>query len=308
VQLGIYLTGAVAASVVLLRDIPGGWPHVMAVAADQHKLRVFDFAWDVTRGYTFWSGLIGGAFLTTATHGTDQFMVQRYLCSRSPGDARKALLVSGVFVFVQFVLFLAIGLMLYAFYLGHASSELASITVGGRVQTDRLFPLFIVNHLPTGLAGLVVAAILAAAMSSSLNASAAAAVGDFYMPLTNGRRPERHYLNVSRLLTVLFGLVQIGVGLAAISLSRRVVDEVLGIASFTNGVILGVFLLGTFGPRVRERGAFAGMATGAALMLLVKVLTPINWQWYVLIGSVTTFVAGVTVSRLLGETAADDVR
>jgi Na+/proline symporter len=290
IQLGIYLVGAGAAIVVLLQNIPGGTDEVMRVASAQGKLRVFDFAFDVTRGYTFWSGVIGGAFLTTATHGTDQFMVQRYLCSRSPGDARKALLVSGVFVLVQFFIFLVIGLLLYVFYTGHAPSELGAITLGGRLQTDRVLPQFIVTHLPVGLAGLVSAAILAAAMSSSLN--------------TGQRRTEAHYLNVSRAATIVFGLLQIGVALAAISLSRRVVDEVLGIASFTNGVILGVFLLGTFTGFVRRRGAFVGMAVGAAVMLAVKLLTPVNWQWYVLIGSLTTLVAGILASRLLDERAA----
>jgi solute:Na+ symporter, SSS family len=172
------------------------------------------------------------------------------------------------------------------------------LTVDGRVASDRVFPQFIVSHLPAGLMGLVVAAILAAAMSSSLNASAAAALADFYQPLTRGARSERHYLNASRLFTVIFGLLQIGVGLAAIRISRRIVDEVLGIASFTNGVILGVFLLGTFTVVVGRRGAFVGMAVGAIVMLAVRVLTPINWQWYVLIGSLATLIAGVIVSQL----------
>ncbi len=190
VQLGIYLVGAIASAVVLWQNIPGGWHEVSSVALAQGKLRVFDFAFDLTRGYTFWSGLIGGAFLTTATHGTDQFMVQRYLCSDSERSARKALLVSGGFVFVQFALFLGIGTLLYVFYTAHAPTELTALTIDGRVATDRVFPQFIVTHLPPGLTGLVVAAILAAAMSSSLNASAAAAVGDFYMPFTAGRRSE----------------------------------------------------------------------------------------------------------------------
>ena len=150
IQLGIYLIGAGAAIVVLLQNIPGGAAEVMSVASAQGKLHVFDFAFDVTRGYTFWSGVIGGAFLTTATHGTDQFMVQRYLCSRSPGDARKALLVSGVFVLAQFFIFLVIGLLLYVFYTGHAAAELGAITVGGRVQTDRVLPQFIVEPSADG--------------------------------------------------------------------------------------------------------------------------------------------------------------
>ena len=301
VQLGIYLVGAIASAVVLWQNIPGGWHEVSSVALAHGKLRVFDFAFDVTRGYTFWSGLIGGAFLTTATHGTDQFMVQRYLCSDSERSARKALLVSGAFVFVQFALFLGIGTLLYVFYTAHAPTELTGLTIDGRVATDRVFPQFIVTHLPPGLTGLVVAAILAAAMSSSLNASAAAAVGDFYMPFTAGQRSERHYLNASRLLTVIFGVLQIVVGLAAIRLSRRIVDEVLGIASFTNGLILGVFLLGTFTVLVQRRGAFVGMMIGAAVMLAVRLLTTVNWQWYVLIGSVATFAAGIGASGLLAE-------
>ena len=302
VQLGIYLLGAVMAAMLLLENIPGGWGEVVAVAGASRKFQVIDFTFDLTRGYTFWAGLLGGAFLTTATHGTDQMMVQRYLCSRSPGLARRALLVSGGVVFAQFALFLLIGTMLYVYYTGAAAGELASLTVDGRVQTDRVFPHFIVTHLPPGISGLVVAAIFAAAMStlsSSLNSSAAAAVGDFYLPWTGRARSDRHYLTVSRGLTAAFGVCQVAIAIAAISFSRRVVDEVLGIASFTNGVILGVFLLGTFTTGVRQRGAFAGMATGAAVMLAVKLFTPINWQWYVLIGSMATYAAGVAASRAL---------
>jgi Na+/proline symporter len=305
VQLVIYVVGALVAAYVLLDRIPGGWTAVQAAAAPHDKFRVLDFTFDLSRGYTFWSGVIGGAFLTTATHGTDQLMVQRYLSSRNERDARWALLTSGVVVLAQFVLFLLIGTMLYAYYAG-APAELAAITSAGHVQTDRVFPLFIVTQLPPGITGLVIAAIFAAAMStlsSSLNSSAAAAVGDFYLPMTRGERGDAHYLRVARWLTVGWGVVQIAVAFVAIRLSTRVVDEVLGIASFTNGIILGIFFLGTFAPRVQERAAFAGALVGAAVMLTVKLGTPISWQWYVLIGSVTTYVAGVLTARVAG--AAD---
>jgi len=308
VQLVIYLVGAVAAAIVLVHAIPGGWSEVVATASAAGKFRVLDWTWSLTKGYTFWAGIIGGAFLTTATHGTDQLMVQRYLCSRSANEARVSLLTSGVVVFVQFVLFLTIGTMLYVFYL-HAPGELSSITVAGRVQTDRVFPLFIVSHLPPGLSGLVVAAIFAAAMStlsSSLNSSAAAAYGDFYLPLRGGTGGTSD-LAVSRTLTAVWGVVQIVVALVAISFSKRVVDEVLGIASFTNGVILGIFLLGTL-TRVGQRAAFAGALTGAAVMLAVKLGTAVSWQWYVLIGSVATFAVGAVAGRVLRETEAVDPR
>jgi SSS family transporter len=301
-QLGIYLIGALLAASVLVAQLPGGWSEVVTAGSAAGKFRVFDFDWDVTRSYTFWAGVLGGAFLTTATHGTDQMMVQRYLCSRSAGQARAALLASGVAVLAQFALFLLIGVMLFLLYTQHAPAEAAAFTVNGRLQSDRIFPTFIVNHLPAGAVGLVVAAIFAAAMStlsSSLNSSAAAAMGDFYMPWTAHARSDTHYLRVSRALTVAWGIAQMGVACLAIRVSSRVVDEVLGIASFTNGVILGVFLLGTFTTRVRERGALMGIIVGALVMLCVKLFTTVSWQWYVLVGSSTTFVAGAVSHRLL---------
>jgi Na+/proline symporter len=269
------------------------------------KFTLFDFTLDITKSNTFWAGLIGGAFLTTATHGTDQLMVQRYLCGNSPQEARKALLVSGVVVFAQFALFLFIGAMLYVFYHGYAASEMAAFTMDGKLRADRVFPHFIVSHLPTGVVGLVIAAIAAAAFTSSLNSQAATTIADFYIPLTKGERTEAHYLKASKLLTAMWGLVQIAAGaFAAFYLSRSMVDQVLDIQSFTNGVILGIFFLGTFTRRVQSAAAIAGIIAGAAVMLLVKFRTPVSWQWYVLIGSSVTFTVGCLVSLLLGERAA----
>lgn len=299
VQLVIYLAGALIAAWVLLGLIPGGWNEVVATGTAAGKFNWFDFTFDLTRSYTFWSGVIGGAFLTTATHGTDQLMVQRYLCSRSTREARIALMTSGAVIFVQFMLFLLIGVMLFVYYRGEMAGEIAGLMVNGRVQSDRIFPQFIVQHLPAGILGLVVAAIFAAAMStlaSSLNSSAATAIGDFYLPITKGARSDRHYLRVSRFLTAFWGCLQIVVALAAIQFSRSAVDEVLGIASFTNGVILGVFFLGTLTKRVGQQAAFVGILVGASVMLFVKLRTGISWQWYVLIGSITTFLVGYAAS------------
>ncbi len=298
IQLGIYLLGAGIAAWLLLDKIPGGWSEVVATGSAAGKFRWFDFSLTLTKSYTFWSGVLGGAFLTTATHGTDQFMVQRYLCCSTTRQARAALLSSGVVIFLQFAFFLTIGTMLYVFYTSHASHEIANFTLGGRLQTDRIFPHFIVTQLPHGVVGLVMAAVIAAAMSSSLNSAASTSVGDFYMPMTGNRKPERHYLNVSRILTAIWGAVQIAVALLAINVSSRVVDEVLGIASFTNGVILGAFFLGTFTKHVGQGATFAGMVTGACVMLGVKLGTAISWQWYVLIGSLVTFASGYIFSLL----------
>lgn len=303
IQLVVYVGGALVAMFVLLSQIPGGWAEVREVGGAAGRFTLFDFTFDVTRGYTFWSGVIGGAFLTTATHGTDQMMVQRFLCAGSQSDARKALLWSGVVVFIQFTIFLLIGAMLFVYYTQHAPGEIASFTRDGRILGDRIFPFFVINHLPPGVVGLVLAAIFAAAMStlsSSLNSSAAAAVNDFYIPATQGRRDERHYLAMSRGATLTFGLLQIGIGIVAISFSSRVVDEVLGIASFTNGIILGVFLLGTL-TRVAQPAAFAGILGGSSVMLAVKLGTAVSWQWYVLIGSLVTLSVGVLAQRFLAD-------
>ena len=219
IQLVVYLVGAVIAASILLREIPGGWAEVQAVAGPAGKFQIFDFTFSLSKSYTFWSGVIGGAFLTTATHGTDQLMVQRYFCASNEHQARKALLWSGAVVFLQFILFLLIGTMLYVYYTQHAPGEIASFMQDGRLQADRIFPYYIVRHLPPGIVGLVLAAIFAAAMStlsSSLNSSSAAAVNDFYVPATDGRRDQRHYLNMSRILTGVFGLVQIAVAIVAI--------------------------------------------------------------------------------------------
>lgn len=303
IQLVVYLVGALIAAAILLRDIPGGWAEVQAVAGPAGKFQLFDFTLGFTKSYTFWSGVIGGAFLTTATHGTDQLMVQRYFCASNEHQARKALLWSGAVVFLQFVLFLLIGTMLWVYYTQHATGEIASFMQDGRLQGDRIFPYYIVRHLPHGVVGLVLAAIFAAAMStlsSSLNSSAAAAVNDFYVPATGGAKGDRHYLNTSRVLTGVFGMIQIAVAIAAISLSKRVVDEVLGIASFTNGVILGVFFLGTF-TTIGQRSAFAGILGGSLVMLWIKLGTGVSWQWYVLIGSIATFVLGWITARILAD-------
>ncbi|MFN0120441.1 MAG: sodium:solute symporter [Blastocatellia bacterium] len=303
-QLGIYLVGAFVAAFILLQDIPGGVSEVLSAGTAAGKFTMFDFVWDITKSNTFWSGLIGGAFLTTATHGTDQLMVQRYLCGAEPKEARKALLVSGVVVLAQFALFLFIGVMLYVFYNKYAPGEMGAFLVDGKMRADRVFPHFIVTHLPTGVVGLVMAAIAAAAFTSSLNSQAATTMADFYMPMTGGKKSEAHYLGVSKLVTFLWGIVQMVTGtFAAIWLTRSMVDQVLDIQSFTNGVILGIFFLGTFTRRVQSMGAMIGIAAGAALMLYVKFGTPVSWQWYVLIGSTVTFITGVIASRLLGERA-----
>jgi SSS family transporter len=295
VQLAIYLGGALAAAIVLARAIPGGVPAAIALAAAHHKFRFLDFALDATKSYTFWAGVIGGCFLTMSTHGTDQYMVQRYLCTDRPRKAAAALIASGVVVLVQFIGFLFIGVLLFAFYRPDRLPDYATGFAAAPFHApDQVFPDFITRHLPAGLSGLVVAAIFAAAMSSSLNSIAATFVADLYAPLVRDRS-DKHYLNVSRLLTVIAGVLQIAVGLALINQNQSALNTALGVASLINGPILGVFLLGAT-KRGGPTAAFIGIAAGLAAVLAVAYGTHVAWPWYTVVGSLTTVIIGVLVS------------
>lgn len=298
VQLGIYIAGAIAAAVVLINLIPGGVGGAVALGAAHDKFRVLDFTFDLTRSYVFWAGLIGGCFLTMSTHGTDQFMVQRYLSTDGPRKAALGLLSSGIVVLAQFIGFLFIGVLLFAFYRpdqlpGYAAAAAAAPFAA----PDQVFPDFITRHLPSGISGLVVAAIFAAAMSSSLNSIAATAVADLYTPVVPNRS-DRHYLKVSRLLTVVAGVIQILVALAMLRQTRSALDAALSVASLINGPILGVFLLGSL-KRGRKQSALIGMSAGLALVLTLRFATAVAWPWYTVVGSLTTLAVGLLTDKFL---------
>jgi SSS family solute:Na+ symporter len=321
VQLGIYLAGAALAGLVLIMTIKGGWGQAISLGEQYHKFNFIDFGIrpttyaftapftnralsftlpiDFTKTYTFWAGLLGGCFLTMSTHGTDQYLVQRYLCTDKPRRAAAALLSSGAVVFAQFIGFLFIGVLLFAFYAPHTdpaygslANGVATLPLGDTFQAvggDRVFPDFITKFMPSGLSGLVVAAIFAAALSSSLNSIAATAVNDLYKPF-KPRRDDKHYLRVGHWLTLLWGIIQIGVALIAMRQNRSALDQALSVASLINGPVLGVFLVGTFLRRVSEPPALIGMLSSILVMLYIRFWTPIAWTWYVLIGSVITFL------------------
>jgi Na+/proline symporter len=293
---------------VILEKIPGGWEHVWSVASEARKFQVFDFGFAFTadffsRTYTFWAGLIGGCFLTTASHGTEQLMVQRLLAARSQRESRAALLSSWVVIFFQFSLFLLIGVILYVFY-----SESA---VAAPYPTDRIYPDFIWRYLPRGIAGLVVAAILAAAMSNlsaALNSLAATTIMDFYKPLVADRsehpHSEKRYLRLARGATVFWGVVLLLIGWMARKWGS-VLEAGLSIASILYGALLGVFLMGVLTRRVGEKAAMAGMVAGLGGMICVKAYTSIAWTWYVLIGTAITVLVGCLAALFEREGTSD---
>ncbi len=294
-QLLVYFIGGVVTLCLLASTLDGGWGQLQAFGMGEHKFRVFDFTWNFSDPMTFWAGLIGGTFLSLGTHGTDQMIVQRLLSARSQSEAGRALMLSGVVVLFQFMLFLLIGIGLAAFFAEHPPNE--AITRG-----DAAYAEYIVRHMPTGLAGLVLAAVFAAAMStlsSSLNSSAATLVSDFSGPSNGSPEVARRRLMFSRGFTIVFGVIQAGLAIVAARLSPSVVMDALAIAAFTAGVMLGVFCLGLFTRRPGQWSAVVGMLTGLTVLSMIKFQTTIAWPWYPLIGSLTTFFAGWGLSWLI---------
>jgi SSS family transporter len=306
IQFVLYMAGGVVMAVLIVKLLPGGWQLFAAFAGEHDKLRVFDFRFDVSEPYVFCTALIGGIFLTMGTHGTDQMMVQRYLCARNQGDAGRALFYSGIVVFFQFALFLLIGVGLACFF----SIVKPSTPIE---RGDQAVGVFLVDRMPAGLLGLLLAAVFAAAMStlsSSLNSSAASALNDLYLPFAKEKPEGPQLVRLSRRLTIVFGVIQIGVGIGAGYLSRNVVSEALAIAGFVVGILLGVFLLGLWVPRANARAATLAMTCGLAATAaakfgppLVRLWSPkfsesIAWPWLPVVGSLTTLTTGWLLTHL----------
>lgn len=298
VQMFVYLAGAAAVALALLTQIPGGWDEIVRVGRETSRFTMFDLSFDLTRPYTLWAGVFGGIALTLSTHGTDQFLVQRLLSAQSARAASRGLVLSGFIVFVQFTLFLLIGVMLFAFYQHTSPPEALT-------RTDQILPFFVVQHVPHGLAGFIVAAIVAAALSPSLNAMAATTISDFYLPYVNPSADQATQMRVSKLATVVWGLVQLGVAVGAQLMERSVLDAGLAVLSFASGPVLGAFLIATLMSGVSEAPVFWGMVTGLVVMSGVWWATPVAFTWYVLIGATTTCAVALLLSMARSTAAAE---
>jgi SSS family solute:Na+ symporter len=305
-QAGIYISGGIGAILILGHLVPGGWSAIWSSASAAGKTKVLDFYPGFDRPHTVWAGLIGGAFLAMASHGTDQLIVQRLMSSRSLRDAQRAIIGSGFVVFCQFFLFLTIGLGLWAFYHGQLFPA-----------TDQIFPTFILEHMPPGLVGLIVAAIVAATMSThsgAINSLAAATTHDIYLPLTKRSADDARTLTMGRRFALVWGTVlTLGALLFPQDTKTPVVVIALGIASFTYGGLLGGFFLGIFWRRAIQRDAILGMSVAIATMAFIVFAGPISaaypsmastlapfgriaWPWYVLIGTTITLLVGMLSS------------
>jgi SSS family transporter len=313
IQFLVYILGGIIAAGVVVTRLPGGWAEFIDFARHGdpagNKLVMFDFRFTFFEPYVFWSGFIGGIFLTLGTHGTDQMMVQRYLCARRQRDAGLALLLSGFAVLLQFAFFLLLGVGLAAYFSAHPPDQPFD-------RTDRVFANFIVHEMPVGigLIGIVLAAVFSAAMStlsSSLNSSASAVINDFVIPFRKRELSDTDALRLSRSFTVVFGLIQIGIGIGAEYVSSSVVLDALAVAGFSAGLLLGVFLLGMTQRHVSQLAALIGLAFGLVVMCVFRFGPPVvnssaalsallhtseirsvAWPWYPVIGTCCTYLAG----------------
>jgi SSS family transporter len=297
VQMGLYLVGAVVAIVAIQFLVPDGWDAVLSTSAAAGKLHLLDFSLDRSVTYTFFAGLFGGGALTMASHGTDQLIVQRLLTCTDKRSAQKALVGSGATVIVQFLLFLMVGLGLWAFYSGRR-------TFG---STDEIFATFIVEQLPSGLTGLLIAGVFAAAMSSlssSINSLASATAYDYWAPMAGARDDEARILRAGKIFTLVWAALLIGGAILFIPLSQgtSAVEVALGIASLVYGGLLGAFALGVFTERPGQVSAIVGVAVGIGTVTLLR--NEMAWPWYVLVGSTVTFVTGSLIGLVEPRRAA----
>jgi solute:Na+ symporter, SSS family len=294
VQSVIYIGGTLVGVGVILHLVPGGWPAIHDLAASAGKLRMFDFTPTWRLAYTFWGGVIGGTFFTLASHGTDQLIVQRLLAARNQRQSVTALLASGVAIFFQFALFLTVGVMLWAYY------QLPSSSFG---KADYIYPKFIVSRLPHGISGLLIAAILAAAMSNlsaALNSLSSSSMIDFYLR-RHPQTEERTQLRLSRVSTILWAFLLFGLAVLSLHKVARVVEVGLAIASVAYGALLGVFLLGVLTRRANQTGAMTGMLFGFCTELYLWLGTKLPWTWYVPLGATVAFGTGYAASLVWKE-------
>ena len=289
VQTVIYVGGTLVGLWTILHLVPGGWGAVHTAALTAGKLQVFNFTPSFWIPYTFWAGVIGGAFLTTASHGTDQLIVQRLLAARSQKQSVTALLSSGLAILFQFALFLIVGIMLWAYY------RVPSTNFG---TPDRIYPTFIVSQMPHGISGLLIAAILAAAMSNlsaALNALSSSSIMDFYVQF-RPQADERARMRLSRLSTFVWALLLFAIAVLSLHKVGRVIEVGLQLASIAYGALLGVFLLGVLTKRANQRGAAVGMLFGFGVEIYLWQWTHVPWTWWVMIGTMVTFASGYVVS------------
>jgi SSS family transporter len=291
----IYLGGAVVAAAFLIHLLPEGLSSVVNAANSADKFSIINLGFDkgisgfFADPYTLIGGLLGGAFLSMASHGTDQLIVQRLLTTKTLKDSQKAIIGSGIIVIFQFALFLIVGVMLYAYY-GKLD-----------VKSDEIFPMFIIKVLPPGVTGIIIAGLFAAAMSTlagSMSSLSSSTMLDLYLPFFGKNNDDKKQLKVSRMFTIMWAVLLVCSAIFFKESSEAVVVIALSIASFTYGGLLGTFLLGVLNKKARQEDALAGFVGGIFIMVTVITLKLVAWTWFTLVGVIATLIIGSILTML----------
>lgn len=295
IQFLIYIGGAFVSGILLINLIPGGFEKIISVASEFKKFDLINLGLSdglssfFTKPYTLIAGIIGGAFLSMASHGTDQLIVQRLLATKNLKNAQKAIIGSGVIIVFQFAIFLLVGVLLFVYY-GKLN-----------MRSDEVFPYFIINVIPTGLKGLIIAGLFAAALSTlagSISSLSSATVLDILVPYFKKFDDDKKKLFASRLITIIWAVLLILVAFLFMESSQAVVEIALSIASFTYGGLLGTFLLGLLNKKASQEDALAGFVAGIFLMITVISLKLTAWTWFTLIGVTATLIIGSFLASL----------
>lgn len=295
IQMFTYIAGAVVAGIVIINLLPNGLNSLFTAANEGNKFNIFYLGFDegltgfFSKPYTLLGGLIGGAFLSMASHGTDQLIVQRLLTTKNLNAAKKAIITSGVIVIVQFFIFLIVGVALYAYY-----GPL-------QIKSDEIFPKFIIEKLPVGLSGFIIAGLFAAALSTlagSISSLSSSTMLDLYKPMFGKNLSMNKELSLSRFITLGWAALLIFAALFFMNSPKAVVELALSIASFTYGGLLGTFILGLINKNVKQEDALAGFTAGIFVMITVISLKLVAWTWFTLVGVLTTVIIGSLLSAL----------
>jgi SSS family solute:Na+ symporter len=306
VQSIVLLIGAVVIAVLLLANHPGGADEAMQAAAAAEKFSLGSYAIDFTQA-TFWVVLIYGLFINLNNFGIDQSFVQRYHTARDNQAAARSVWTGALLYVPVAALFFFIGSMLFSYYEASPSllDELKTAYPDG--HADQVLPHFIATQLPTGVAGLLIAAIFAAAMSSidtSLNSSATVTLKDFMQRYLNRGDDEEGALKILRIATLVWGILGTGVALAMIG-QKSLLDSWWKLSGIFAGGMLGLFLLGLISRKADNAGALIGVILGVLVICWMtfadyfpeEFRSPFHAHMIIVVGTLTIFLVGIGISR-----------
>lgn len=297
IQTIVLLGGAILAFLMLMNGIAGGFSGFVSIATEADKFRLANLHWDITSAQAaLWVIILGGIGQNLSTYTADQAVVQRYMTTPTEKLAARSIWTNAILSTFASILFFALGSALFAFYASNPSH------LDPTINTDQVFPLFIANEMPAGLAGLIVAGIFAAAqstVSTSLNSTATTLVVDFLKPL-NLCQNDQGYLRAARLITMGMGILGVVFGLVFVDPEiKSLFDQFIKIVGLVLGVLGGLFLLGVLSQKANASGALIGVISGVALTVWIWKGTAINGYFYPFVAFTSCYFIGWLASLLV---------